>query len=191
MSVGFETTHGHFEVVLHFEEAPKTCRNFIELAKDGYYDGCIFHRVVKGFMAQTGDPDPVANAGAGGQSIYGGTFEDEIVAKLSHDRKGMVSMANSGLNTNNSQWFVTFAPCEHLDGKHTLFGYVPEQFHPVLKDLEEVKVKKNGGKPLKEAKIFCATVLTDPWAGQPLPKGAKLPDKPLVQHKDRKECSIQ
>merc|ERR1719183_2821672 len=115
-------------------------------------------------MAQTGDPDPVGNNGAGGKSIYGGPFEDEIVGKYSHDRIGIVSMANAGLNTNASQWFVTFAACEHLDGKHTLFGYIPEEFHHVLRDM----------------KIFCANVLEDPWAGQPLPKGARLPEKPLV-----------
>merc|ERR1719163_1243565 len=122
-------------------------------------------------MAQTGDPDPVGNNGAGGKSIYGGPFEDEIVG-------------------NASQWFVTFAPCEHLDGKHTLFGYVPEEFHDVLRDMENVKTSKKN-RPVKDMKIFCATVIDDPWAGQPLPKGARLPEKPLVAHKDKKDCGIQ
>jgi cyclophilin family peptidyl-prolyl cis-trans isomerase len=190
MSVSFETSHGKFEVHLYCEDAPKACRNFVELAKDGYYDGCIFHRLIKGFMAQTGDPDPVGNNGAGGKSIYGGPFEDEIVGKFSHDRMGIISMANAGLNTNASQWFVTFGPCEHLDGKHTLFGYVPEEFHPVLRDMENVKTSKKN-RPVKDMKIFCATVIEDPWAGQPLPKGARLPEKPLVQHKDKTDCGIQ
>merc|ERR1740123_1384650 len=149
---------GSLTLILHHrQEAPATCRNFMELAKAGYYDGCVFHRVVKGFMCQTGDPDPRSTHGSGGESIYGPTFHDEIVANLSHDKTGIVSMANAGLNTNSSQFFVTFQACEHLDGRHTIFGYVPEE---------------------------------DSWAGEPLPAGASIPERPLVNQSD-KNCAVQ
>merc|ERR1719271_1564156 len=126
MSVRFETSMGSLTVNLHVQQTPRTCRNFMELAKHGYYDGCIFHRVVKNFMCQTGDPDPDTQNTTGGESIYGQYFDDEVVAALSHDRPGVVSMANAGLNTNSSQFFITFRACEHLDGKHTIFGYVDD-----------------------------------------------------------------
>merc|ERR1719414_2108166 len=130
-------------VRLHYKRAPVTCRNFLELAKAGYYDGCIIHRVVKGFMCQSGDPDPTSPHSHGGESIYGPTFMDEIISTLSHDKTGIVSMANAGLNTNSSQFFITFKACEHLDGKHTIFGFVREDDWPVLKEIEQVKVGKN------------------------------------------------
>merc|ERR1719191_2484053 len=154
---------GSLTIKLHTQKAPKTCRNFIELAKAGYYDGCIFHRVVKGFMCQTGDPDPNSTGGSGGESIYGPTFMDEIIASLSHDKMGIVSMANAGLNTNSSQFIITFKACEHLDGKHTIFGYVEEADWPNLRELEAVKVAKHD-RPAKPVKLFCCHVEQDPWA---------------------------
>merc|ERR1719491_440212 len=77
-------------------------------------------------MCQTGDPNPQSTSGTGGESIYGPTFNDEITKLLSHNKVGVVSMANAGLHTNSSQFFITFKACEHLDGKHTIFGYVEE-----------------------------------------------------------------
>merc|ERR1719264_803957 len=99
-------------------------------------------------MCQTGDSDPRSTQGSGGESIYGPTFQDEIVANLSHDKTGIVSMANAGLNTNSSQFFLTFKACEHLDGKHTIFGFVDEKDWGVLREIESVKVGKND-KPVK------------------------------------------
>eukprot|EP00419_Tripos_fusus_P002410 CAMPEP_0172668594 /NCGR_PEP_ID=MMETSP1074-20121228/9160_1 /TAXON_ID=2916 /ORGANISM="Ceratium fusus, Strain PA161109" /LENGTH=181 /DNA_ID=CAMNT_0013485259 /DNA_START=117 /DNA_END=662 /DNA_ORIENTATION=- len=180
---------GSMTLILHHRQAPLTCRNFIELAKAGYYDGCLFHRVVKGFMCQSGDPDPRSTHGSGGESIYGPTFQDEIVANLSHEKTGIASMANAGLNTNSSQFFVTFQACEHLDGRHTIFGYVPEQDWQVLKTIEAVKVGK-ADRPLKPIKIFCCHVEEDPWAGEPLPAGASIPERPLVNQND-KNCVVQ
>mmetsp|Transcript_73577 Transcript_73577/g.157738 ORF Transcript_73577/g.157738 Transcript_73577/m.157738 type:complete len:189 (-) Transcript_73577:112-678(-) len=188
MAVRFETSIGSLTVHLHHTRTPRTCRNFIELAKAGYYDGCIFHRVVKGFMCQTGDPDPNNGQGTGGDSIYGSTFNDEITSALSHDKVGIVSMANAGLNTNSSQFFFTFKACEHLDGKHTIFGYVEESDWQVLRDIEQVKVGKNE-RPAKPIKIFCCHILEDPWAGQPLPPGCAIPEKPLVSQD--KNCAVQ
>eukprot|EP00959_Pyramimonas_sp_CCMP1952_P104374 2181443-Pyramimonas_sp.AAC.2 len=89
-------------------------------------------------MAQTGDP---FGDGTGGESIYGPTFEDEIVAKLSHDSRGIVAMANAGRNTNSSQFFITFRPCPHLDGKHTVFGRVTEGMS-VVDEIQLVKIDK-------------------------------------------------
>mmetsp|Transcript_153370 Transcript_153370/g.471839 ORF Transcript_153370/g.471839 Transcript_153370/m.471839 type:complete len:189 (-) Transcript_153370:276-842(-) len=188
MAVRIETSMGSITVHLHDDKAPQSCRNFLELAKAGYYDGCIVHRVVKGFMFQTGDPDPASQHGSGGESIYGPTFMDEIVADLSHNKTGVVSMANAGLNTNSSQFFVTFRPCEHLDGKHTIFGYVEECDWQVLRDIEAAKVQKND-RPVKPIKIFACQIERDPWAGQPLPPGASIPEKPLVNHD--KTCVLQ
>mmetsp|Transcript_13360 Transcript_13360/g.39000 ORF Transcript_13360/g.39000 Transcript_13360/m.39000 type:complete len:189 (-) Transcript_13360:221-787(-) len=188
MSVRIESSMGSITVHLYHAKAPRTCRNFMELAKAGYYDGCVFHRVVKGFMCQTGDPDPSSPHGTGGESIYGPTFADEITASLSHDKMGVVSMANAGLNTNSSQFFVIFKACEHLDGKHTIFGSVEEADWHVLRDIEAVKVGKSD-RPSKPIKIFCCHVEDDPWAGQPLPPGASIPEKPLVNHD--KNCCVQ
>lgn len=189
MSVKLETSMGPITIKLHHTRTPLTCRNFIELSKHGYYDGCLFHRVVKGFMCQTGDPDPSSQNCAGGESIYGPTFKDEIIASLSHDRPGIVSMANAGLNTNSSQFFITFQACEHLDGKHTIFGYVEESDWAILREIEAVKVASKTDKPVKPVKIFACQVEEDPWAGQPLPPGASIPEKPLVSQ-DQK-CALQ
>lgn len=184
MSVRLETSHGPIDIRLFTKETPRTCRNFIELAKHGYYDGIIFHRVVPDFVAQTGDP---YGDGRGGESIYGPYFDDEISAKLSHDKKGIVSMANAGRNTNSSQFFLTFKDCPHLDGKHTVFGYVTDECLSVLDDIQVVKCKNK--KPVEPVKIFTAQVIDNPWADDELPAGAVIPEKPLVQEK--KKCIIQ
>ena len=115
------TTMGEVECELYWDHAPKTCRNFYELAKKGYYDGCMFHRIIRDFMIQGGDP---TGTGRGGESIYGAKFEDEIHPGLRHVGAGILSMANSGPDTNGSQFFVTLKPTPFLDGKHAIFGRV-------------------------------------------------------------------
>ena len=115
-----ETTKGTIVIELYKDEAPKTVENFVKLAKQGFYDGIIFHRVIPGFMIQTGDP---TGTGTGGP---GYTFEDEIAPDLRHDGPGVVSMANAGPNTNGSQFFITLAATHWLDGKHAIFGRVVE-----------------------------------------------------------------
>eukprot|EP00929_Paragymnodinium_shiwhaense_P007091 TRINITY_DN111043_c0_g1_i1.p1 TRINITY_DN111043_c0_g1~~TRINITY_DN111043_c0_g1_i1.p1 ORF type:complete len:214 (-),score=21.77 TRINITY_DN111043_c0_g1_i1:105-674(-) len=189
MAVRIETSMGSLTVKLFYDKTPITCRNFLELAKSGYYDGCIFHRVVKGFMCQTGDPDPSSVSGTGGESIYGPTFKDEMVPSLSHDSPGIVSMANSGLNTNASQFFILFRESESLDGKHTVFGKVEESDWSVLQAIEQLKVGKNE-RPIKPVKIFGCHVEEDPWVGEALPPGAAIPEKALVNQPD-KNCSVQ
>ena len=119
--VDFETSIGAFSVELYNQHCPKTCFNFSELAKIGYYDGVVFHRVIKDFMVQGGDP---TGTGRGGESIFSGKFEDEIRRDLKFTGAGILAMANSGPNTNGSQFFLTLAPTPWLDGKHTIFGRV-------------------------------------------------------------------
>ncbi|KIW09626.1 peptidyl-prolyl cis-trans isomerase-like 1 [Verruconis gallopava] len=128
--VALETTLGTFTVELYFQHAPKTCKNFAELARRGYYDGVIFHRIIPNFMIQGGDP---TGTGRGGASIYGENFEDEISPSLKHTGAGILSMANSGPNTNGSQFFITLAPTPWLDGKHTIFGRVKSGLKVVQK----------------------------------------------------------
>ena len=115
-----ETTKGTIVIELYKDEAPKTVANFIKLAKQGFYDGIIFHRVIPGFMIQTGDPTGTGRGGPG----Y--TFEDEFSPNLTHDGPGVVSMANAGPNTNGSQFFITLAATPWLNGKHAIFGRVIE-----------------------------------------------------------------
>eukprot|EP00879_Flechtneria_rotunda_P009405 GHRR01009847.1.p2 GENE.GHRR01009847.1~~GHRR01009847.1.p2 ORF type:complete len:159 (+),score=37.89 GHRR01009847.1:145-621(+) len=116
-----DTSMGSFTVELYYKHAPRTVKNFTELARRGYYDGTKFHRIIRDFVIQGGDP---TSTGRGGESIYGGKFEDEIHPELRHTGAGILSMANSGKDTNGSQFFITLAPTPFLDGKHTIFGRV-------------------------------------------------------------------
>lgn len=115
-----EMEQGSFVIELFADVAPETVNSFVFLSREGYYDGVTFHRVLEGFMAQTGDP---SGSGRGGP---GYTFEDEIDPELTFDGPGWVAMANSGPSTNGSQFFITYGAQEHLNGKHTIFGQVIE-----------------------------------------------------------------
>ncbi len=111
---------GEMRFRLFDDEAPVTVNNFVYLANQGFYDGTTFHRVLENFMAQGGDP---SGTGSGGP---GYTFQDETDNGLTFDRRGLLAMANSGPDTNGSQFFITFAPATHLDGLHTIFGELTE-----------------------------------------------------------------
>jgi cyclophilin family peptidyl-prolyl cis-trans isomerase len=117
-SARFKTERGEFTAELFAADAPMTVENFVNLARAGFYEGTTFHRVIPGFMAQGGDP---TGTGTGGP---GYSFRDELSVKRRHDGPGTLSMANAGPNTNGSQFFITFAPTPHLDGRHTVFGRV-------------------------------------------------------------------
>ncbi|GAA5829518.1 hypothetical protein JCM11251_000187 [Rhodosporidiobolus azoricus] len=120
-NVVLQTNLGDIVVELYDQHAPQTCKNFRELAKRGYYSGTIFHRIIADFMIQGGDP---TGTGRGGTSIYGDRFADEIHPELRFTGAGILAMANSGPNTNGSQFFITLAPTPHLEKKHTIFGRV-------------------------------------------------------------------
>lgn len=113
-----ETDKGTIELELYPQHAPKTVNNFIFLAREGFYDGVIFHRVIDNFMIQGGDPTGTGRGGPGYK------FEDETRGNPLRHERGVISMANAGPNTNGSQFFITHAPQPHLDGKHTVFGKV-------------------------------------------------------------------
>jgi cyclophilin family peptidyl-prolyl cis-trans isomerase len=115
-----ETELGTMVMRLFADKAPRTVNNFVFLAREGYYDGTIFHRVIKEFMAQGGDPTGTGTGGPGYR------FNDEFHSDLVHDRPGIVSMANAGPNTNGSQFFITHAATPWLDRKHSVFGELTE-----------------------------------------------------------------
>ncbi|KAI3662050.1 hypothetical protein MP638_005498 [Amoeboaphelidium occidentale] len=163
MSVTLHTDLGDIKIRIHWDRVPRTAENFLALCSSGYYNGCIFHRNIKGFMVQTGDP---TNTGKGGECIWaGGKFEDEIVDDLKHDSRGVVSMANSNKpNTNGSQFFITYAKQNHLDGKYSVFGRVVDGFK-TLDALEELEVGKKN-RPLKEVRITSVTIHSNPIADE-------------------------
>jgi len=148
------TTHGDISIkLLAPKDTPKTIQNFIGHAQSGYYDNVVFHRIIPGFMIQTGDP---LGDGTGGESIWGGEFEDEIRRELRHDRPFTVSMANAGPNTNGSQFFITTVPTPWLDNKHTVFGRVVGGMEVVMA-IEGVKTDELD-RPLSEVKILSIDV---------------------------------
>ncbi len=120
------TRQGDIVIELFADRAPKTVNNFVFLAREGFYDGVTFHRVIKGFMAQGGDPTGSGRGGPGSRS------EDEFHSQLRHDGPGVLSMANAGPNTNGSQFFITHAATPHLDNRHSVFGKVTEGMDVVL-----------------------------------------------------------
>ena len=148
-----ETNLGKIEIELYAKEVPKTVKNFVGLALEGYYNGVIFHRVIKDFMIQSGDS---TGTGMGGKSIYGNDFEDEFVNSLHHNSPGILSMANAGPNTNRSQFFITVAATPWLDRKHTIFGKVTDGID-VVYQISNVQTAR-GDKPAKDVVMKNVTV---------------------------------
>ena len=146
-----ETTQGVIEIQLMPAVASKACENFIKLAEKKYYDGLIFHRVIKGFMIQGGDP---TGTGSGGDSIWGGPFEDEFSPNVQFDSPWILAMANSGPRTNGSQFFITTAKTPWLNGHHTIFGKVTAGVEVVQK-IENTAVD-GSDRPLTDQKILKA-----------------------------------
>jgi len=141
----FETNMGTFEVALATEDAPGTSNNFIKLARAGFYNGLIFHRVIDGFMIQGGDPMGNGRGGPGYQ------IKDEFSPKLKHDGEGILSMANSGPNSGGSQFFITLKATPWLDGKHAVFGKVTKGME-VVRKIGKVKIDGND-KPVQDVII--------------------------------------
>lgn len=150
-TVVLETNQGIIEIKLMPEVAPKACENFTKLVEKGYYNGLIFHRVIKNFMIQGGDP---TGTGGGGESIWGRSFEDEVVPDVKFDKPGLLAMANAGPNTNGSQFFITTVATPWLNMHHTIFGEVISGYDVVQK-IENVKTGAND-KPISEQKIIKA-----------------------------------
>ncbi len=149
----FETTAGVIEFQLNPEVAPKTCENFERLVEKGYYNGIIFHRVIKDFMVQGGDP---TGTGMGGQSIWGTPFTDECVPSLKFDEKGLLAMANAGPNTNGSQFFITTAETPWLNMRHTIFGKVVKGYE-VVEKIENTRTDMND-RPTEAQRIIKAYI---------------------------------
>ncbi|XP_071053703.1 spliceosome-associated protein CWC27 homolog [Onthophagus taurus] len=153
-----KTTVGDIDIELWSKETPKACRNFIQLCLEGYYNNTTFHRVVKGFIAQGGDPN---GDGTGGESIYGEPFKDEFHQRLKFVRRGLVAMANAGKDDNGSQFFITLAATPELQNKHTIFGKIAgDTIFNVLK-LQEGIIHDE--KPEYPHKILKADVLHNPF----------------------------
>ena len=170
-TVDLETTHGPIQVRLWPDIAPKACENFIKLVEKGYYNGLTFHRVKKDFMIQGGDP---TGTGAGGESIWGKPFEDEVKDDVLFTRPGLLAMANSGPGTNGSQFFITTAPAPWLNGKHTIFGEVVTGMDAV-KAIEGVKTDA-GDKPVEKQEIIKASV--KPAAPEAVPASGDISSSP-------------
>lgn len=151
-----KTSKGDIEIELRPDLAPKAVENFVTHSKNGYYDGLIFHRIIKSFMIQGGDP---TGTGRGGESIWGKPFEDEFASNAVFDKAGILAMANAGPNTNGSQFFITTVPTYWLNGRHTIFGYVTKGYD-VLKALESVPTtgQYRGNKPLEDQKVISITI---------------------------------
>ncbi|KAI9809163.1 MAG: cytochrome P450 monooxygenase 4 [Sarcosagium campestre] len=161
MSVTLHTDLGDLKIEVFCESVPKTAENFLALCASSRYDSTPFHRNVAGFMVQGGDP---TGKGKGGESIWGGTFEDEVRPALRHNARGIVSMANRGAGTNGSQFFVTYAATPHLDGKNTVFGRVLEGSDTTLDAMEAVEVDKKH-RPIQAFGIKSVTIHANPLAG--------------------------
>ncbi|MCK5491544.1 MAG: peptidylprolyl isomerase [Candidatus Omnitrophica bacterium] len=147
------TNKGDIELDLYVDEAPLACENFIGLVEKGYYNGIIFHRVVKDFMIQGGDP---TGTGQGGDSIWEKPFIDEVNDKLLFDKKGLLAMANSGPNTNKSQFFITVKETPWLNKKHTIFGEIISGYD-IVEKIENAEVD-GSNKPKEEQKIIKAYI---------------------------------
>ncbi|KAJ3003387.1 RING-type E3 ubiquitin-protein ligase ppil2 [Thoreauomyces humboldtii] len=170
-----KTNLGTINLELYCDEAPHACYNMIQLAKKGYYDGSRFHRSIKNFMIQGGDP---TGTGRGGESCWGKPFDDEFKPSLKHTGRGILSMANKGKNTNTSQFFITYRSCPHLDNKHTIFGKVVGGLDVL--DLMEKVPTDDRERPETDITMLAVNVLVDPfesWRTKRETKAAALEER--------------
>eukprot|EP00613_Pedinella_sp_CCMP2098_P001051 CAMPEP_0171636032 /NCGR_PEP_ID=MMETSP0990-20121206/27111_1 /TAXON_ID=483369 /ORGANISM="non described non described, Strain CCMP2098" /LENGTH=175 /DNA_ID=CAMNT_0012207971 /DNA_START=89 /DNA_END=616 /DNA_ORIENTATION=- len=159
MAVTLHTSLGDLKMEISCDLVPRSSFNFLALAASGAYNGTVFHRNIKGFMLQGGDP---TGTGKGGESIWGGTFDDELSGELRHDRRGIVSMANKGPNTNRAQFFITYGKQPHLNNKYTVIGRIIDGFE-TLDAMERVPVGKKD-KPLSDMHLRSITIHANPLA---------------------------
>ncbi|MFA6197371.1 MAG: peptidylprolyl isomerase [Sulfurimonas sp.] len=151
-----ETTQGNIELELYPDVAPLAVENFTTHVKKGYYNGIAFHRIIKNFMIQGGDP---TESGRGGESIWGKSFKDEYKGKT-FDSAGILAMANAGENTNGSQFFITTVKTPHLNGRHTIFGHATDASMDTIKKLNDVATlgRSAGDRPLERQEIIKAYI---------------------------------
>ncbi|XP_066471981.1 spliceosome-associated protein CWC27 homolog isoform X3 [Tiliqua scincoides] len=154
-----KTTAGDIDIELWSKEAPKACRNFVQLCMEDYYDNTIFHRVVPGFIVQGGDP---TGTGSGGESVYGVPFKDEFHSRLRFNRRGLVAMANAGPHDNGSQFFFTLGRADELNSKHTIFGKITGDTIYNMLRLAEVETDMDE-RPVNPHKIRSTEVLFNPF----------------------------
>ncbi len=151
-----ETTQGTIEIELRPDYAPLAVENFATHIKEGYYNGLVFHRIIKNFMIQGGDP---TGTGRGGESIWNQPFKDEFAKNVTFDTPGILAMANAGPGTNGSQFFITTAPTPWLNGRHTIFGYVVKGMDVVNKLNNTATSGRSGGdRPLEKQEIIKAYI---------------------------------
>lgn len=155
------TSYGPIDIELWPKEAPKAVRNFVQLCLEGYYDGTVFHRIIKGFMVQGGDP---TGSGRGGDSIYGSAFVDEFHSRLRFNHRGLVACANAGsAHSNGSQFFMSLDRCDWLDKKNTIFGKVTGDSIYNLMRLGDVETDKDDQPLDPPPKILTTEVLWNPF----------------------------
>eukprot|EP00731_Ephydatia_muelleri_P018118 Em0011g158a len=154
-----KTSLGDIDVELWSKECPMTCRNFVQLCMERYYNGTIFHRIVAEFVAQGGDP---TGTGEGGESIYGEPFKDEFHQRLRYNRRGLVGMASAAPNDNASQFFFTLGRADELTGKNTLFGKITGDTLYNLVQFNDIPTDKDG-RPMHPPKIIKTEVLLNPF----------------------------
>ncbi|XP_066887130.1 spliceosome-associated protein CWC27 homolog isoform X2 [Kogia breviceps] len=176
-----KTTAGDIDIELWSKEAPKACRNFIQLCLEAYYDNTIFHRVVPGFIVQGGDP---TGTGTDGESIYGAPFKDEFHSRLRFNRRGLVAMANAGPHDNGSQFFFTLGRADELNNKHTIFGKVTGDTVYNMLRLTEVDIDDEE-RPRNPHKIKSCEVLFNPF-DDIIPREIKKPKKEKPEEEVKK-----
>lgn len=153
------TSLGDLNLELLPEFAPRAVWNFVHLAKQDYYKDVVFHRSIRNFMLQGGDP---TGTGKGGKSVWGKNFKDEFDGPMTHDSRGILSMANKGKDTNGSQFFITYRAAKHLDRKHTIFGRLVDNASDTLKRIEDIEVS-SGDRPIIDIVIKEVVVFVDPF----------------------------
>ncbi|KAJ2797913.1 Peptidyl-prolyl isomerase cwc27 [Coemansia guatemalensis] len=189
--VVLETTAGELEIELWSKEAPKACRNFVQLCAEGYYDGTIFHRVVPGWIVQGGDP---TGTGEGGASIYDKPFADEFHSRLRFNRRGLLGMANTAPDQNSSQFFITLSSTPELQRKNTLFGtVVGDSVFNALR-LGEGEIDTDSERPIHPKSITRARVLDNPFADMVLrtmPKPSNIPSDSEAKARVKKARTVK
>lgn len=157
----FHTSFGDLDIELWPMQAPKACRNFVQLCLEGYYDNTIFHRLIPNFMIQGGDP---TGTGKGGESIYGEAFNDEFHSRLRFTHRGLLAMANENCpNSNHSQFFFTLDACDFLQKKHTIFGKITGNTIFNLLSVSNLETDATNDRPVNAPRLLKTEVLWNPF----------------------------